>query len=50
MSENWRKKIDKGKYVSVLFMNLSKAFDTIFHIFLNTKLEAYGFSYSSLKH
>ena len=28
MLEKWKKAVDKGEYVSVLFMDLSKAFDT----------------------
>lgn len=48
--ENWRKKIDKGNYVGLLSMDLSEAFDKIFHILLITKQEAYGFSYWYLKY
>ena len=53
MIENWRKKIDKGEYVDVLPMDVSKAFGTNHlyeHNLFIVKLEAYGFSNSSLKY
>ena len=31
MLEKWKNVLDKGEYVCVLFMDLSKAFDTINH-------------------
>ena len=34
MLEKWKKAVDKGECVSALFMDLSKAFDTINHDFL----------------
>ena len=46
MLERWKEAIDKGEYVSVMYMDLSKAFDTINHEFLLAKLRAYGFSTS----
>ena len=33
MLEKWKNVLDKGEYVCVLFMGLSKAFDTINHDF-----------------
>ena len=37
--ENWKKQLDNGEKVGVIFMDLSKAFDTINH----SLLKAYGF-------
>ena len=49
MLENWKNALDKGEYVCALFMDLSKAFDTINHDLMLAKLEAYGFSNNSLQ-
>ena len=40
--DNIRKEVDKGKYVGALFLDLSKAFDTISHESLLENLPAYG--------
>ena len=41
MSEKWKRALDKGEYVSALFMHLSKAFDTINHDLLIAKQKAF---------
>ena len=46
---NLEKTLDKGEKIEVILMHLSKAFDTINHSFLLVKLDAYGFSRTSLK-
>ena len=49
MLGKWKRGIDNGAYVSVLFMDLLKAFDTINYDLILVKLKAYGFSTNALK-
>ena len=47
--ENWKKSLDKKGYGGAVLMYLSKAFDTIKHDLLLTKLHAHDFSKKALK-
>ena len=42
MIDNWKNTLDKGRFVVAIFMDLSKAFDTVNHMLI-AKLGAYGF-------
>ena len=44
----WKNTLEKRGYVSSIFMDLSKAFDTLNHSLLITKSGAYGFERDSL--
>ena len=44
MLEKWKRGIDNEGYVSAIFLDHSKSFDTINHDLMLAKLKAYGFS------
>ena len=48
MLEKWKKELDKEENMSPIFMDLSKAFDTIIRHLLLAKLKAYGLSKQAL--
>ena len=49
MIEKCKHALDKGKKVGTIFMDLSKALDTLNYNLLPAKLNAYGFSFSAIK-
>ena len=48
ITKNWKKQLKNAEKVGVIFVDLSKAFDTINHSLLLAKLKAYGFSNQAL--
>ena len=46
--EKWKLILDKGCNIGAIFMDLSKAFDTLNHKLLFVKLNAYGFSENAI--
>lgn len=44
LTETWKKAIDNGYKVGVLFVDFNKAFDTVDHAILKTKLSDVGLS------
>jgi len=47
VTDKWLRAVDVGKYTGAVFLDLAKAFDTVDHSILCTKLTYYGFRGSS---
>ena len=50
MLEKWKEVLDNGNFVEAIFIDLSKAFDTLNHDLLIARLEAYGLPITSLRY
>ena len=50
MLEKWKEVLGKGNFVDAIFMDLSKAFETLNYDLLIAKLEAYGLSITSFRY
>ena len=42
LTESWKREIDDGKMVGVVFIDFKKAFDTVAHEVLSYKFQAVG--------
>ena len=49
MIENWKRSLDDSKSLVSVFLDLSKAFDTVDHLLLIRKLHFYNFSIDTIK-
>ena len=47
-TDNWRRALDSNELVGAVFIDLSKAFDSIDHELLLSKLKLYGIRQDSL--
>ena len=47
--EKWKESVDKGKSFGALFIELSKAFDCLYHELLTEKTNSFGFSQPALR-
>ena len=43
VTDKWIRAIDRGEYTGAVFLDLAKAFDTVDHAILCSKLQCYGF-------